>query len=66
LEVKVKFVDIQRGSDGEGSNLTKTDAEKQKHGDRRGLDTRLVHALTYECSVKPKWIHMQLTRKHSA
>jgi len=46
LEVKIKFVDIQQGTDGESRILKITDAEEQKHGDRRGLDTRLVHALT--------------------
>jgi hypothetical protein len=29
----------------------KTDAEEQKRGEQRGLDTPLVHALTYECSI---------------
>lgn len=46
LEVKVKFVDIQQSPKSESRILKKTDAEEQKHGDRRGLDTRLVHALT--------------------
>ena len=25
------------------------DVEKLKHGEQRGLDTLVVHALTYEC-----------------
>ena len=51
MEVGIKSVDIQWSSEGKGRILEKTDAEEQKHGEQPGLDTPLVHALTYECSL---------------
>ncbi len=43
--VEVKFVDIGRNTGGEGGNLTNTDAETRKRGERTGLDTLVVHAV---------------------
>ena len=50
LDVRVKSVDLQQGSNGEGSTLANTDAEEQRHRYRCGLDTRVVCAVTNECS----------------
>ena len=66
LRVRVESVDPQHGSKGEGSSPAETDAEEQKHGYQRGLDTPVVHALTDEFSGHSIWVAKQLTRKNSA
>jgi hypothetical protein len=33
---------------GEDNSLAKTDTKRLKHGERAGLETPVVHALTYE------------------
>ncbi len=43
--VAVKCVDIRRNTNGEGSYPTNTDTEARKRGERKGLDTPVVHAL---------------------
>ncbi len=43
--VAVKCVDIRRNTNGEGSYWTNTDTEARKRGERKGLDTPVVHAL---------------------
>jgi hypothetical protein len=46
--VKLKFKDRRKRTMGEDNSLVKTDTKKLKHGERSGLETPVVHALTYE------------------
>ncbi len=47
LHGAVECVDMQRNTDGEGSQLGHIDAETRKRGERTGLDTPVVHAVNY-------------------
>jgi hypothetical protein len=46
--IKLKFYDRRKRSTGEDNSLVKTDTKRLKHGERSGLETPVVHALTYE------------------
>ncbi len=43
--VAVKCVDIRRNTNGKAAIWTNTDTEARKRGERKGLDTPVVHAL---------------------
>ena len=45
----VESNEMIRRNKGEGNYLWTTDINTQKRGERTGLDTLVVHALTYEC-----------------
>ena len=50
LSREVEFYEIKRTHDWRRRlSGSFTDAEVQKHGEQTGLDTLVVHALTYEC-----------------
>jgi len=47
----VKSVDIWKTFDSESINQLGSDAQVRKHGDQRGLETLVVHALNNGCST---------------
>ncbi len=48
---EVKSCDFSRNTRGEGGLPAIFDADVRKHGYQTGLETPVVHALNYECSV---------------
>jgi len=46
--IKLKFYDRKKRTTGEDNLLAKTDTKELKHGEQTGLETPVVHALTYE------------------
>lgn len=47
----LKFLERRKRATGEDNSLVKTDAKELKHGERSGLETPVVHALTYESEM---------------
>ena len=45
----LKCCNPRRTFSGEGADLSSTDVELLKHGDQKGLDTLVVHAINDEC-----------------
>lgn len=50
----MKSDDIETNTGGEGAIPYLTDAEARKHEEQIGLDTRVVHAVNYECLQEKK------------
>ena len=48
FSIKLKFNDRRKRTSGADNSLAKTDTKELKHGERSGLETPVVHALTYE------------------
>jgi len=47
----LKFIERRKRTSGEDNSLVKTDAKRLQDGDRSGLETPVVHALTYESEM---------------
>ena len=59
--IKLKFYDRRKRTTGEDNSLAKTDTKGLKHGERSGLETPVVHALTYEGAMLEFILAFKLT-----
>ena len=61
---ELKFLERRESTVGEDNELVSTDTKKLKHGERSGLETPVVHALTNESEMlEKKILALKLTHR---